>query len=275
MAIISFPENLKQRQAIMVLDKQIINKVGNLGGESLAFLHDPNVLIVPYPVTEFSKRKSPILKDLVDKGLIELNQMLVLSDDDLVGKESIYLSLDQAILSFLDESVKLAHAYSRFFAVLGAKKVCFENSRNQENNSRVDVSINLDGIAAKVANIDIGFAREINGKLSELARIVENFYPVDKLMETRIQEAEKILLEEGLNTEVTCQATLKKFKDGTRLKSIIITLNGAYNKNSNINAFLNFGLKLSDEKSLARIKGTLDCVNLVMQVIDKKMEVIF
>ena len=56
MAIISFPENLKQRQAIMVLDKQIINKVGNLGGDSLAFLHDPNVLVVPYPVTEFSKR---------------------------------------------------------------------------------------------------------------------------------------------------------------------------------------------------------------------------
>ena len=205
----------------------------------------------------------------------ELNQMLVLSDDALVRKESVYLSLDQAILSFLDESVKLAHAYSRFFAVLGAKRVCFENSRNQENNSKVDASLNLDGIATKIANIDIGFAREVNGKLSELARIEESFYPIDRSIEMRIQEAEKILLEEGLNTEVTCQATLQKFKDGTRPKSMIITLNGAYNKNSNINAFLDAGLKLSKEESLAKIKCTLDCVNLAMQVIDKKLEVIF
>lgn len=271
----SFPTDSKDCKVIIVLDKRVINDIGNIGGGELESLHDSNVIIVPYPVSTLDQRRSLILKDLVENELIQVNQMLLLDEGLVIGSKPVYLSLENSILSFLDESVKLAHAYSRFFAALGATKVCFENNRTQSNESKVSAEASVDGIAGNLAKIKASLGVEIAGKLTELARIEEDFHPSDKSFEERVLLAEKILYEEKLGQDQTCIATLKQFKDGTSFKSKKVAISGSYKQNSNINALLQLGIKMPQGKSLGGIKGKLECARAAVQSFDRKLEIIF
>ncbi|MEK5762550.1 hypothetical protein [Acinetobacter junii] len=271
----SFPTDSKDCKAIIVLDKQIIHEVGNNGGDELESLHDPNVIILPYPVSNLDQRRSPVLKELVETGSIQLNQILLLDEGQVTESKPVYLSLETSILSFFDESIKLAHAYSRFFAALGAKKVSFENNRIESNDCEVSGEANIDGVLSKVAKIKASLGIEITGKLNELARIEEEFHPSDKSREEQILLAEKILHEEKLYGDSTCVETLKKFKDGVCPKRTSISVSGSYKQNSNMNALLQLGIKMPKGKALGGIKGKLECAKAAVQSFDRKLEIIF
>ena len=104
MSIRSFPSHSKDRQAILILDKNTIHEIGNAGEEELSCLHDNDVLVVPYPVSNLAKNRSLVLSNLIDQGLIQPNQMLLLNTDDnqVLEKQSVYLPLDKVILNFLN-----------------------------------------------------------------------------------------------------------------------------------------------------------------------------
>lgn len=211
MSLISFPENPDQRQSILFLDRKTILEIGNNSDNAvgLKILEDPSILIVPYPVSDLAKRRSPILNALIDVH-DGSNKMIMLDVENSHLSNVSYISIDEKMQGFIEKNIKLAHSYSSFFAALGATRIFIETAQNQHETSSFEAQASMDGALKNVANSDFCFSQDVKNKISEFLKF-ENIYEKKLIKhdnDSWLIEAEDIMFKEGLQNDVCCISTL-------------------------------------------------------------------
>lgn len=282
MSLKSFPKDKEQRRTIWVLEQSDIQKISE-NVEHAPRLLNPKVLVVQHPVSEFAKRRSPELRDMCAKGIIQPNALLLEYTDSEQNIKSEYIELEAAVISFLDESLQRGLAYCRFFAALGASEILIKNSKEADRNQETKTSASVEGSLSPKMNSEFEYA--VESRVKEIMHLSQKCSKNKNTPEERVNLAERILEEESmLKNDVKCLSLLKQFRDETDIKEFEVALSHSSSKKVDLAAALAFKKELpiiSETKGcdsiskILDIKAKLDLAEKATQQIDSTLKILF
>jgi hypothetical protein len=283
MTLRSFPKDIADGQVFWFIDEKDLDSAfsNNKGKEALLSLCS-DLIIVQVPLSRLTKIRSPQLAQLENNGLAKKDRILVMCDDLKV--ENKYVDLETLIEDFLAYNLRKANGYSRFFAALGATSFEFKHENNEITDFSVQLDAKIDGLASKITDLDGSLKGNIKNTLKQIASINKNYmqHPFDKA--ERIEKAEQILKECGLEHDEICKDALSTAKDGlAELTALSLTMSNSSSKSKNLQTVLNMGLKipnLSDadsnqNASLISLKSKMEVAALVSDSFEFTLNVNF
>lgn len=269
MSLKSFPKSASQRQVILFLQEGDILDIGMKAEKSkdLAILEDPSVLIIPFPVADCLKSKNPALENIIDDyPNLKSGDLLILDQGQVVESRSGYLPIPKVIDSFIDRNYELACAYSSFFAALGATRVFIEHKKEQSSIKKNKAEAKVEGMVSSVTDVDMCFFVNADKKMSEIMRFDTRYSENKKNLDEKIKDAEKVLNEKNIVENLDCQHILGDFRNGFIHSRREIYLSDSKIENQQINALVNFGLKLPAQEILNKFNlGSLVEIKLVAE----------
>ncbi len=283
MTLRSFPKNVADGQVVWFIDeKDLDNTLRNAKGVEALLSLSSDLIVVQLPLSRLTKIRSPQLAQLENNGLAKKDRVLVMCDDLKI--ENKYVELETLIEDFLAYNLKKANGYSRFFAALGATSFEFKHENNEISEFSMELGAKIDGLASKITDLDGNLKGNIKNTLKQIASINKNYnqHSFDKT--ERIEKAEKILKECGLEHDEICKDTLSTAKDGlAELTALSLTMSNSSYKSKNLQAVLNMGLKIPnlsevDSKqnaSLISLKSKMEFAALVSDSFEFTLNVNF
>lgn len=283
MTLKSFPKVVADGQVVWFIDEKDLDSAlrNNKGKEALLNL-GLDLIVVQLPLSRLTKLKSPQLAQLERNGLAKKDRILVMCRDLKV--ENKYVELETLIEDFLAYNLRKANGYSRFFAALGATSFEFKHENNEISELSMELDAKIDGLASKITDLDGSLKGNIKNTLKQIASINKNYKQSTFDKTKRIEKAEKILKECGLEHDEICKDTLSTAKDGlAELTALSLTMSNSSYKSKNLQTVLNMGLKipnLSDadsnqNASLISLKSKMEVAALVSDSFEFTLNVNF
>ncbi|RZG72653.1 hypothetical protein EXU29_09095 [Acinetobacter wuhouensis] len=271
MTLKSFPKVVADGQVIWFVDeKDVDSALRNNKGKEALFSLSEDLIVVQLPLSRLRKVRSPQLAQLEKNGLAKKDCVLVMCRDLKV--ESKYVELETLLEDFLAYNLRKANGYSRFFAALGATSFEFKHENNEISEFSMELDAKIDGLASKITALDGSLKGNIKNTLKQIASINKNYKQYSFDTTERIEKAEKILKECGLEHDEICKDTLNTAKDGlAMLTAYSLTMSNSSYKSKKLQTVLNMGLKIpnlsdADSKqnaSLISLKSKMEVAALV------------
>lgn len=253
----SFPVRPDDCQVVWCLDKNDIAE-GLKDLENAQFLHNPDIVVVQVPISHLALSRNAVLRDLNDANMLKANNLLIFNGDH-ISSEQKFFHFSKMVEDFLNTSLRKAHAYSRFFAVLGAKHISISQEREKISSLESNLHSSLDGMMSKFAEYDAHLDMHIKKTLSEIMSINTSFHQKNLApMTDRIAKAHSIMQQEGLVEDIICTSFIKKLMDGASISSHSCQISGRDSQTKGINALLEIGFKFPAKPASGKTSKSSD-----------------